>query len=178
MKKYIIYLFVFIVAILGIISWQLFFIDRNQGAGKGVLEREQPGPAFEKEGELYFLDNQLNDTLSSIDIEIADTPEEIRKGMMYRNKMEVNQGMLFLFGREDQQSFWMKNTKISLDIIFINNNYQIVHIAKHAIPYSKDPIPSMKPARYVLEVNAGYCDKHNINVQDYIHFINNKLLSL
>jgi uncharacterized membrane protein (UPF0127 family) len=141
-------------------------------------EQTESGIVFNKEGELYFLEKQTNDTLSSIYIEIAETPEEISKGMMYRNNLEANHGMIFLFDYEDQQSFWMKNTRISLDIIFINNNYQIVHIARHAIPYSKDPIPSMKPAKYVLEINAGYCDKHNINVFDYVHFIPDNSLSL
>jgi len=178
MKKYLIYLILLLIVASGIISWRIFFSDKRQDTDKVILGRERTGPGFKNEGKLFFLDYQSQDTLSSIVIEIADTPDETSKGMMYRSQLEADQGMLFLFELEEQQSFWMKNTKISLDIIFINNNYQIVHIAKHTIPYSKDPIPSMKPARYVLEVNAGYCDKHSIDELDYVQFIPNNSLSL
>jgi uncharacterized membrane protein (UPF0127 family) len=178
MKKYLIYVFILTIVVLGLISWRIFFSDKKQDADIVILKREISGPVLKKEGKLFFLDYQSKDTLSSIVIEIADTPDEINKGMMYRTQLEADQGMLFLFESEEYQSFWMKNTKISLDIIFINSNYQIVHIAKHTIPYSKDPIPSMKPARYVLEVNAGYCDKHAINEQDYIYFNQDNSLSL
>jgi len=178
MKKYWIYLFIPFIGILVIIGWRIFFDDKIQNTDKVIIEREKSGPSFKNEGKLFFVDNHKNDTLSSISIEIADTPEEIGKGLMYRNRMEADQGMLFLFDAEKQQSFWMKNTKISLDIVFIDNNYQIVHIAKHTIPYSKDPILSMKPARYVLEVNGGFCDEHSIDENHYVHFIINNLLSL
>jgi uncharacterized membrane protein (UPF0127 family) len=138
-----------------------------------MSERERSGPKFKNEGTLYFIRPQNSDTVKYIMVEVADTPEEINRGLMYRNKMENNEGMLFIFNVEGQQTFWMKNTMIPLDIIFINEQHRIVHIAKHTIPYSRDPIPSMQPARYVLEVNAGFCDEQKIDVQYEIGFIHN-----
>ena len=178
MKKYLIYISVLFIVVVGIIGWRIFLINESHDESKDFVERERSGPSFKKEGELFFLDNQSKDTLSTIFIEVADTYEKISRGMMYRNQLETNHGMLFVFEVEEQQSFWMKNTRISLDILFINNKFQIVHIARHTIPYSKDPIPSVKPARYVLEVNAGYCDNNSIDEYDYVQFIIDNSLSL
>jgi len=178
MKKYLIYLYVLLFVIFGIISWLFFFQDKIQNENQDNIKRERSGPSFKMEGELYFLENPSKDTLITIIIEVADTYEEIGRGMMYRNRLENNQGMLFIFEVEEEQSFWMKNTRIPLDIIFINGKFQIVHIAKHTIPYSKDPIPSMHPAKYVLEVNAGFCDNNSIAGDDYVRFIIDNSLSL
>jgi len=92
------------------------------------------------------------------------------QGLMFRSHMEMNQGMFFIFPEEEEQIFWMKDTKISLDIIFVGNDFKIIHIARHTIPYSKEPILSIHPAKYVVEVNAGYCDAHQIQKFDYIQY--------
>lgn len=128
-------------------------------------------PKFADDGDLYFISN--NDTLALIDIEIADTYKTREQGLMYRRSMKENRGMLFIFEREERQTFWMKNTHIPLDLIFVNNDLRIVHIAKNAQPYSLKQIPSFEYARYVVEVNAGYCGKYKVNVGNYIAFIRN-----
>ncbi|MFA3783746.1 DUF192 domain-containing protein [Melioribacteraceae bacterium 4301-Me] len=117
--------------------------------------------SFHKDGELSFLDAK-GTLISKIDIEIADTDEKRELGLMYRDKMEENRGMLFIFPQETYQSFWMKNTIIPLDMIFINANKEIIKIQKNTIPYSEQSYSSEKPAKYVIEVNAGYCDRHGI----------------
>ncbi len=123
--------------------------------------------SFQKNGELSF--TTPKDTfISQIDIEIADTDEKRELGLMYRNKMAENQGMLFIFPVEGQQSFWMHNTIISLDMIFVNASMEIVKIQKNTTPYSDQSYPSVKPAKYVIEVNAGYCDRHGIKEGDKI----------
>jgi uncharacterized protein len=127
-------------------------------------------PEFKKEGELAFIDQQTGDTLQHIDIEIADTPRDRAQGLMYRTQMGENQGMLFVFEEEEPQSFWMKNTKISLDIIFADANKKIVTIQKHTIPYSEAPVPSFEDAKYVVEVNAGFTDRYSIKEGDKIRF--------
>jgi uncharacterized membrane protein (UPF0127 family) len=177
-KKHRTYIIVLIVGISIIIGWRYLYKRNDQRSENIIVKRDKSGPKFKEEGKLRFINQHNRDTLASIVIEVAETPEEIEKGLMYRNMLEANQGMLFLFNIEGQQSFWMKNTAIPLDIIFIDNNYQIVHIAKHTIPYSKDPILSMKPARYVLEVNAGFSDKHAIEESHIVHFIIDNSLSL
>ena len=122
---------------------------------------------FKKEGELVFLKKDGNE-ISRIDIEIADNDERRMTGLMYRTKMDENRGMLFIFPYEDLQAFWMKNTVISLDIIFVNSKKEIVKIHRNAIPYSEDSYVSGEPAQYVVEVNAGYTSKNGIEEGDKI----------
>src|SRR5690606_32621712 len=102
------------------------------------------------------------DTLKMIDIELAESPEEIEYGMMYRKSMDENTGMLFMMGEERQQSFWMKNTYVPLDIIFINRDNVIVSIQKDAAPLTENSYPSEAPASMVLEVHGGFSDEYNI----------------
>jgi uncharacterized membrane protein (UPF0127 family) len=178
MKKYSVYLVIFLICILSFVAWWLLTSRPTSSDSSSQPGIERTGPAFQNEGSLYFIHPETMDTVKSIFIEIADNPEEIRRGMMYRNSMKTNEGMLFIFDSEEEQTFWMKNTRISLDIIFINNDHRIVNIAKHTIPYSTDPIPSMQPARYVLEVNGGFCDQQKIEIQYIVQFTLNKSLSL
>ena len=79
-------------------------------------------------------------------------------------------GMLFLFEREKQQSFWMRNTYISLDRIFANEKFEIVTIQKYTQPLSDFSIPSDFLAKYVVETNSGFCDTHKIKVGDVLKF--------
>lgn len=127
-------------------------------------------PTFAKHGELNFINNK-SDTISTIEIEIAETPNNIEKGLMYRKSMEYNRGMLFIFEDETRRSFWMKNTHIPLDIIFINAEKEIVHIAENTIPYSLRSVPSYEYAMFVVEVNAGYCKNKGILTGHKIDFI-------
>jgi uncharacterized membrane protein (UPF0127 family) len=116
---------------------------------------------FKKEGELTFTDS-LGNSILKIDIEIADTDYERQLGLMNRESMEELQGMLFIFPSERYQSFWMLNTLFSLDMLFINQNKEIVTIHKNTEPLSQQSYPSSKPATYVLEVVAGFTDKYGI----------------
>ena len=89
-------------------------------------------------------------------VEIASTPDELTKGLMYRNTMPQNHGMLFVFPDEKPRAFWMKNTLLFLDMVFIDTNSVIVHIEHNAQPCENNPCRNYDspPARYVLEVNA------------------------
>jgi uncharacterized membrane protein (UPF0127 family) len=122
---------------------------------------------FRKDGELTFV-SAAGEYITTIDIEIADTQEKRVRGLMFRKKMAENQGMLFVFPREEYQSFWMKNTVIPLDMIFVNKKREIVNIQKNTTPYSEQTYPSSKPAIYVVEVNAGFTDKYGIKPGDKI----------
>ena len=129
----------------------------------------QTEPKFQLQGKLWFV-NQDKDTLSGIDIELADTEQKREKGLMFRKSMKENRGMLFIFDKEERQTFWMKNTDIPLDIIFVNAEKMIVHIAPDCKPYSLEQIPSFEYAMYTVEVNAGYCTRHKIAVGDKIKY--------
>jgi len=103
--------------------------------------------------------------------EIADTPEKLSRGLMFRQKIKDNYAMLFVFKEEDYRSFWMKNTRITLDILFLNQERQIVSMALSVPPCTADPCPgydSKFPARYVLEINGGLAKKMKLKVGDKI----------
>ena len=129
---------------------------------------------FKKEGELTITDS-ISNPIIKIDIEIADNDYERQLGLMNRQSMEEMQGMLFIFPEERYQSFWMMNTLFSLDILFINSQKEIVTIHKNTIPLSEQSYPSSEPAIYVLEVNAGFCERHNVKLGDKVFWIGSKL---
>ena len=142
----------------------------------GILNKENGEEVyymFQKEGELTISDS-TNVHKAVIDIEIADTDYDRQLGLMKRVSMEEKQGMLFIFPDDTMQSFWMRNTLISLDMIFINSNKTIVTIHKNTKVLSDQSYPSSAPARYVLEVSAGFTDKHNILVGDKIDWISTR----
>lgn len=128
---------------------------------------KQTSIRFVKNGELTFQSTD-GKYISQIDIEVADTDTKREKGLMDRLIMEENQGMLFLFPYEAQQSFWMKNTVLPLDIIFVNSQNKIVTIHQNTTPFDTGTYPSTEPASQVVEVNAGYTAQHRINVGDKI----------
>lgn len=99
-------------------------------------------------------------------IEVADSPEARAKGLMFRSSLADDSGMLFVFDEDSSRNFWMKNTLIPLDMIFINSDLRVVEIKHNVLPCEEDPCPSYKsePAMYVLEVNAGLAEKNNIEV--------------
>lgn len=113
---------------------------------------------------------------SCFNVEIASTEMQREKGLMFRKKIGENEGMLFIFNKEGVYPFWMKNTLIPLDIIWINNN-KVVFINENSQPCKNLICPQIIPpnnAKYVLEINAGACRKANIKVADELSIkINN-----
>jgi len=140
-----------------------FILVKNEPVNEEVNKatEKQMAFVFQKQGQLIFSDAN-NKIISKMDIEIADNEDKRMTGLMYRDKMEENQSMLFIFQDEEQQAFWMKNTILPLDIIYFNSKREVVSIQKNAEPYSEKSLPSFKPAQYVVEVNAGYTDKYGI----------------
>ena len=104
-------------------------------------------------------------------VEIADSKEKRQKGLMYKKKLLPNHGMLFDFKSSMKVSFWMKNTYIPLDLIFIDKSGFILKIYENAVPLSTDPINSILPVRAVLEINAGMIKKYNIKTGDKVIYI-------
>ncbi len=131
---------------------------------------ETPEITFSKEGELSVYQSGTGNILAQIDIEIAETEYETSTGLMYRKGMAKNQGMLFIFDYIGMHSFYMKNTEIALDIIFIKADSTIASFQENAQPYNETGLSSQVPIKYVLEVNAGLAQKWLLEVGDKIEF--------
>lgn len=141
-------------------------MEREMAQESTVKNSEIP---FTHQGNLSVLDKDGKNKMD-FEIEFATGEYETALGLMYRNSMQSNRAMLFVFPEEEMRSFWMENTYISLDIIYINKNKEIVSISKNATPLSRESRPSEAPAMYVLEVNGGICDKYGIEKGDKITF--------
>ena len=101
---------------------------------------------------------------ATFQVEVVDTPETRAQGLMFRESMALDAGMLFVYPEPAQAAFWMKNTPLPLDIIFINARGMICNIAADTTPYSLDHIPSQCAAQTVLEVNAGQAEAQGLKV--------------
>ena len=104
----------------------------------------------------------------SFEVEIADDGAERARGLMFREYLAPDAGMLFIYPRERIASFWMKNTLIPLDMLFIANDGTILQIAPQATPHSLDPVRSEAPVRAVLEINGGQAEALGIGVGDRV----------
>ena len=124
--------------------------------------------------ETIFIETQ-DDRRFQFEVEIAATEKEKSRGLMNRESLGINNGMLFLFGEEQNLAFWMKNTLIPLDMLFVTKDGTIHHIHSNARPLDETLITSPKPAAAVLEINGGQADKWDIKAGDKIlspHFRN------
>lgn len=128
--------------------------------GGGEAPPTETAIPFEKEGVLSVI--QGSDTVVTLDVEIADTDSARTRGLMQRTSLPEGSGMLFIFPREEARSFWMANTPLALDILFVDADSQIVSIAKYTRPHSQESVPSNAPAQYVLEMPAGFADSHGV----------------
>ena len=106
----------------------------------------------------------------AVQVEIADTPEKRKLGLQYRRNLGDDQGMLFLFPTEEVQSFWMINTPIPLDMIFIGSNRSVVGIIHGAVPFSKVLRSVSTPSQFVLEVRGGLSRSKGIKAGDLVRF--------
>jgi len=160
------------IALLVAFGLWLVFTVLPTGGSKGVQVKKKVNgvePRFTKEAVLAVLDSSGSDTIKVFDIELAESMNEIQYGMMYRKSMDPNTGMLFLMaGEERRQSFYMKNTFVPLDIIFINKQMEIVSIQKNAQPLNETSLPSTGPASYVLELLGGESEKQGIEAGNKI----------
>ena len=120
-------------------------------SGTAASPAKDPNAVFPVE-ELKLLTNSGEFTFS---VEIADTLETRQRGLMFREKMLLTHGMLFDFKQTASITMWMKNTPLSLDMVFIKPGGEIVGISKHTTPFSIETIPSPGPVSHVLELNAG-----------------------
>jgi uncharacterized protein len=102
-------------------------------------------------------------------VEIAADAASQERGLMYRRDMPAYAGMLFDFHKEERVSFWMKNTPLPLDMLFIRADGTVSSVEPNAVPFSTDSIPSAEPVRAVLEINGGEALALGIKPGDRIH---------
>ena len=103
-------------------------------------------------------------------VEIADSPAKRELGLQYRRDLAADRGMIFLFPAESDQTFWMKNTPIPLDMIFITHDLKIVGIIEQTVPFSLDPRSVGAPSQFVLEINGGLAKRYGIQSGDRVRF--------
>ena len=120
-----------------------------------------PIDTIRKDGRLDFMRDDSS-VIVSINIEIADTPQSRRMGLMNRELPDFSGGMLFIFKDVKPRNFWMRNTPTSLDMVFVDEDYGIVNIAKQTIPMSGQLYSSKGSAKYVVEVKAGFAEQYGI----------------
>jgi len=146
----------------GVVLGSLFACGRSgdSSSADAAADTTETIP-FTTEGRLAFI--QDGDSTVTIDIEIADTDSARQRGMMQREGFPNDRsGMLFRFDQAQPRSFWMSNTPVALDIIFVSADSQIVNIAKYTTPFSSENYQSDDPAQFVLEVPAGFADSHGL----------------
>jgi len=111
-----------------------------------------------------------NSQRAVVKVEVANTPDARELGLMYRNHLDENAGMIFIFPSPNAAQFWMKNTVLPLDMLFADSNGKVLGIVANAQPYSEALLGGFSGTLYVLEVNAGYAAKHHIVAGDRLHF--------
>lgn len=111
---------------------------------------------------------ESGDSAHTFQIEIADDQEEVRTGLMHRESMDENAGMLFVFSPPRESSMWMKNTLISLDILFMDTDGEVIFIARDMVPGSLRSVGPGVPVKGALEINGGLAEKLGIEPGDVV----------
>ncbi|MEP1307545.1 MAG: DUF192 domain-containing protein [Balneola sp.] len=128
---------------------------------KNPDQTKNKGRVLEYSNTLTFLDSD-GESVSTLNFAKADDPDERNQGLMDVTSMPANSGMVFYFDTEEPQSFWMMNTPLSLDIMYVSADSTIVSIYRSTTPFSSETLPSGSPAKYVVETNAGYSISNDI----------------
>jgi len=159
-NRYFIYagIVLFIAAVAVVI---ILFIAPRKSAAADL----QNSPVFKKEGTAIFYDKQGKEKCR-FDIEIADTEEKQKTGLMFRDSMAVSQAMLFVYDKPTPMSFWMKNTYLSLDLAFIKADSLIGKISEQTTPFSENSIAPYGEFQYALEMLAGAVKRFGLEAGD------------
>ena len=156
MKQSVIVVIIIVLLAIVLCAWYLFPHSSNNGPASN--DSSQPYVSF-------ILPNGSTDTVY---VQIANTLQEQERGLMYCTSLAEDDGMLFVFSTDQKESFWMENTPLPLDMIFVAQNMTINDINYNATPESETVFTSSSPCMYVVEVNGGYCKTNDIVVGDKI----------
>ena len=103
-------------------------------------------------------------------VEVAKTPEERARGLMNRESLAQNAGMWFIFPEMGDEKFWMKDTLIALDLVYVDDDMKVVHIIENAVPESTELLSSPSEFQYVLEIAAGMAEERGIKTGDVVQY--------
>ena len=167
----------------------LLFVVACNGAGPSVSDANRPStptptptqaaptkprPQGEPQPTLPMGKVELeieNRQLVTLNVEVASTPTQQQMGLMFREHMADDAGMLFLFPVSRHQSFWMHNTLLPLDMFFIDSNWKVVGVVENAEPLTDDPRDVEGDSQYVLEVNAGFAKAHGFGAGTKVRYM-------
>jgi uncharacterized protein len=107
----------------------------------------------------------------AVTVEVVDTPESRQRGLMYRKQLAPDAGMLFIFERAEHHAFWMHNTLIPLDMIFITPDWTILGVVENATPLTDDSRSVPGDSQYVLEVNGGFARSHGLQAGHSLRYL-------
>lgn len=147
------------------VAWLLFVLAAC--AERKPAPARPPAPPPARTGLVLF---QTAGGEVAVRVEIADTDEARARGLMYRRSLPADEGMLFIFPEETWLSFWMRNTYIPLDMIFINGAQEVVGVVENATPLTDTPRAVPRPSRFVVEVNAHFARTKGIGVGTRVLF--------
>lgn len=122
-----------------------------------------PQPSKRPSNPVVKLTIDTGDQRLRISTEVVVSAKLREKGLMYRQELKDGEGMLFVFEAEEERSFWMKNTLIPLDILFVDNDHKVVGIVHKAKPRQEKSLSVGVPSRFVLEVPGGYCSRNGVH---------------
>lgn len=144
----------------------------SPSSGDAAPQSSQAAPAVHPVSGLPVVPLKIyrGDKVLTFRVELARTPQEQAKGLMFRTQMGPDEGMLFPFDPPRGASFWMRNTVIPLDLIFIAPDGRVLNIAANAIPYDETPLMSHGPAKAVLELNGGRAAELGIAAGDRVEW--------
>jgi uncharacterized membrane protein (UPF0127 family) len=147
----------------------LLFISACGSEKKKEVDAPKQGRELEFVEQVTFISSS-GEEISTIKAALADDPDERNQGLMDVNEMPMDAGMLFIFPDESPRSFYMANTPLPLDIIFVSADSTIVRIHQNTTPFDSGQLPSGKPAKFVVETNGGYCVSNDIQEGMRIRF--------
>ena len=150
--------------LVGLLTLALLAVGLGAGCGGGDSNGSGDGPVvvLRPEGRPEV----------SVRVELARSGQERAQGLMFREHLDADAGMLFLYDEETIRRFWMRNTLIPLDMIFISANLRVAGVVENAEPQTDTPREVDQPSQYVLEVNGGFAAEHGITAGTPVEFRN------
>jgi uncharacterized protein len=144
---------------------------REDGAAP-MTPATPPKPAAPYTGPKVFVQSQTGEV--EVKVEVVATEAKIQKGLMFREHLPLDAGMLFMMGEEREHPFWMRNTLIPLDMLFIGKDLKVAGIVENAEPLTESLRTIGKPSFYVLEVNGGWAKQNHVTAGAQVRFENVK----